>query len=340
MKNIISTKDSWWIILLGLFLWFLLAAGVRKGPLGIIEIHPDTVKAIIDQRTANIATIISVTLVVVGFLINNLAIKDTYAYHLLFKHSLLYPIMYLVLMTIGSLMIFSLLRDHLPFCQLIDIVVAATYIVLLILFCIGLLFTRILKFANREELREILRQEFIFEAKEDLKYSLIKKYSANQYLQFMKSIGVERFDFITALRYPSKITFSDTPIVPLQENEVVIQDINLKKIEKTLERLKNDQPKLKVITDELMLDSSTSPNALDYIRINEGELSEAQSLLLRSSLILSRPKATANGASNYFNKKFIEFTKERDHEGLRFVLNTYEELYNLKYENKFAGADV
>src|SRR5262245_9544599 len=61
-----------------------------------IHIPEETARYIIDQRIANLATIFSITLIVIGWLLTNLAIRESYSFRLLFKKTYLYPIFYFV----------------------------------------------------------------------------------------------------------------------------------------------------------------------------------------------------------------------------------------------------
>ena len=85
-SNYISDKEQWWVVLLFVMIVFAfssLFSGIDF--LNFINLKDETSRILVDQRTTNIATIISITLVVVGFLINNLAVKSSLTYKLLFK---------------------------------------------------------------------------------------------------------------------------------------------------------------------------------------------------------------------------------------------------------------
>ncbi|MBK8344748.1 MAG: hypothetical protein IPL12_16550 [Bacteroidetes bacterium] len=113
-------------LFLGVLLIFIISPFIDISVLNIIDIKSETAVYIVYQRTASIATIISITLVVVGFILNNLAVKSALVYRLLFKKSLLYPIIYLTLSTIACFIAASTLRDSLPSFEFTRVVMAGT----------------------------------------------------------------------------------------------------------------------------------------------------------------------------------------------------------------------
>src|SRR6266581_1948546 len=90
--NFISESKQSWFVIMFVAVIFLVSPLINIDFFNRIELNQQTVITIVDQRTANIATIISITLVVVGFLLNNLAVKSPLVYRLLFQKSYLYPI--------------------------------------------------------------------------------------------------------------------------------------------------------------------------------------------------------------------------------------------------------
>lgn len=164
--NFLSEKEQWWFVLLFVLSVFGIGSFITFESLQFITLTSETSKILVDQRTTNVATIISITLVVVGFLINNLAVKSEITYKLLFKSSFLYPTIYLTLSTIGSFIIVSTIRDtSIPNFNYSNAVIAGTFLVFLILLLIGFLFRTIIQFTNDREIANLLHRQFIKEAK-------------------------------------------------------------------------------------------------------------------------------------------------------------------------------
>jgi hypothetical protein len=63
-------KDRWWLVAAIVSLCFYLSMFIPIEKVPFLFITQETAKILVDQRASNIATIISITLVVVGFLIN------------------------------------------------------------------------------------------------------------------------------------------------------------------------------------------------------------------------------------------------------------------------------
>lgn len=335
-KHYLSDKKRWWLVMFGVAAILVLAGLLNKGPLGFIKISSETVKLIIDQRTSNIATIISITLVVVGFLINNLAIKEPYAYQLLFKHSFLYTVIYLTLSTIGCLMMLSLLRDYIPMVNLMDMVIAGTYLVLIILFCIGLLFTTILRFANTKEIQDLLHSELMIEAKMELKSILIKKYSQIEFLKFMDKQGTKEYDWLEAMNLSAiNVTTEEKEDSKVKRNEIVytVKDIDLNSIGRVINLLKNGKDT--VYRQQLFLGMTTSNSLDEYVWKSNSSLDSTSKRILRNSVVLTTARDKNIAVTRkYFDEKFEEWVKEGKTKNVQFVLDSYIELYKMELENK------
>ena len=186
------THQSCWIavvILVGLF--FFTAPLINIDAINFLHLEPKNAEIIVDQRTSNIATVISISLVVVGFLINNLAVKSSTTYKLLFRKSYFYFAIYLTLSTIACFIITSLLRDTIGDFAFSRIVIAGTYLTLFILALIGYLFRKIIQFTNEKMIASMLRDELLEEGRKKLNFILMKQYS-EKYIQLCSRILPKR----------------------------------------------------------------------------------------------------------------------------------------------------
>ncbi len=245
LLNYISERDRYILVPVIVFAVFAISFLIDFDYFNIVKITPKTLYSIVDQRTANIVIISSITLVVVGFLISNLAVKSPITYMLLFKKSFLYPIIYLTLSTIACLILTSTLRDTIDFFYFSRAVLAGTFLALLILILIGFLFRTIIKFTNDKEIAKMLDRELMREAKENTKEILLKKYSKEQYVNLMHEKGLKEYDWSEALdSSDTKIEFkevSQEEIIKRQTKEKIIHDINMNRISKYISKKKPTQ---------------------------------------------------------------------------------------------------
>ncbi|MFC0514636.1 hypothetical protein ACFFGT_10505 [Mucilaginibacter angelicae] len=191
--NFLSDKKSWWAVFLNVLVIFLLLVYGHIPHLDFIELTTKTAETIVDQRTSNVATIISMTLAVIGLLLSNLAIKDSQTYKLLFLKSRLYFIIYYILSAIFCLIVGSTLRDTLSPERFKDLVLAGTYLALSILLLIGFLFSAIINFANSGNIQKILKAELIRETKNNIGKNLVIEYSREIFLKIMKDHKIDEY---------------------------------------------------------------------------------------------------------------------------------------------------
>jgi hypothetical protein len=340
-SNYISEKEQWWVVLLFVIIFFAFSSIFSRFDfLNIINLKDETSKILVDQRTTNIATIISITLVVVGFLINNLAVKSSLTYKLLFKKSYLYPTIYLTLSTIGCFIIVSTLRDTtIPFFNFSRAVLAGTYLVFIILFLIGFLFRTIIQFTNDKEISGMLHKQFMNEAKENMKRILLRKYSIEQYKETVQKAGAKEYDFAEAWSFTDiNVKEREGPEeskVKLQKKNRIIQDIHLNRIVSLIKRKK--QKKAETVYFSMLELDSVSEETHDFIWEKGKSNSKWHKFVLNSCLSLKllpkRDKET-DTYRKYYDKKLEELSEESKYRSLETVLESYLELYTLQIKNQ------
>lgn len=112
--DFISDHNKWYVVVLCVIFVFFALHLINIPPLNFINIEKSTLKTLINSRTTNIVTMISVTFAVIGFLIANLAIKESFIYSLLFKKSTFFPVAFVALSLMASFILLSTLSDSLP----------------------------------------------------------------------------------------------------------------------------------------------------------------------------------------------------------------------------------
>lgn len=339
--NYISDKEQWWVVLLIVVIVFSISSLFSGFDfLNFINLKDETSRIIVDQRTTNIATIISITLVVVGFLINNLAVKSSLTYKLLFKKSYLYPTIYLTLSTIGCFIIVSTLRDtQIPFFDFSRAVLAGTYLVFIILFLIGFLFRTIIQFTNDKEISGMLHKQFMNEAKENMKGILLRKYSIEQFTSSVQNAGAKEYDFAEAWSF----TDTNLEVTELSSEEIsktelknkVIQDIHINRIIAFILKKKKKNANI-IYYRNLGLDTISSETN-DFVWEKGKNNSKWNKYILRTCLSLKKvpnKEKETDTYRKYFDKKLEELSEESKYRSLESVLESYIELYTFQMRNQ------
>jgi hypothetical protein len=337
-KDFISAKEQWWIILSTVILIFAICPLLSFHPIDFVKISDETARQLVDQRTTNIATIISITLVVVGFLINNLAVKSSLTYRLLFKKSLLFPTIYLTLSTIACFIITSTLRDTtMQYFDFSGTVLAGTYLVFVILFLIGFLFRTIIQFTNEKRIATMLHDQLMKEAKINMKENLIRKYSGEEYLNTVKLAGAQMYSFADLSDLIAGIEAIESPtdeIKAIQPSYMILYDINLTKIKRFIERKRKKSEK--VLFRKLEINTLTTEKD-NFIWDKEISNSKKNKNYLKGTLELRNPPSVEQDSmacKKYFENKIEEMSEESKYKSLLPILESYLQLYELQMKNQ------
>ena len=330
-------RDRWWLILAFVIVVFSIGSFVDLSFLNFIKINGNTAKILVDQRTGNIAAITAITLVVVGFLINNLAVKESFAYRLLFKHSYLYPTIYLTLSTVGCFFIISTLRDQLNETSFKNTVLAGTYLAIVILILIGFLFKTIIEFTNDRTIKKLLHEELMTEAKLNLKVILTKQYSAQLYNQVVTEKGAKEYNWAEALDFAKtdiKVKeFDENDLNSLKSKEQRIGDINVKRILKFIAKRSKNSGQVfyqKMALENIMTEWD------NYLWQKDNPNSENDKTFLKKSLVLTKPKEIEKDKESvrkYFDQKLETLANNSEHRDLENILESYVDLYKLQMKH-------
>jgi hypothetical protein len=333
----ISSSSGWLYILGFITTMFLLTLIVNINAINIIPLTPDTAQKIVDQRASNIATIMSITLAVVGFLLANIAVKESFSYQLLFKRSLFYPVVYLTLSTIAYFIIVSTLRNTLDDLRFAKLVLFGTYLALSILVLIGFLFRKIIQFTDGSQIIKLLHEEVMSEAVTNLKLILFRKYSRELYKRQLEGAGAIEYNLSEALGNIdlSSVSYVSNNIEQKEASSIKytskrLHDINIKKV---VDYVLSKKSSGKIYYKAVTLDEVYVTPSEDFVWIsgvvtppNERE-SIDDALVLRSKL---KPNSTINTARGYLDQKLSEWSADGKSERLEQLLNTYRELYELE----------
>jgi len=297
----------------------------------------DTAKIIVDQRAANIATIISITLVVVGFLINNLAVKEGFAYQLLFRHSYLYPIIYFTLCTIGCFFIISMLREDIDTYNFIRLVNIGTYLAIIILFLIGFLFKTIIQFTNDKTIWKLLHHELIEESTEKLKRILLSRYCRDEFNFQIQEVGGKLVDNTYPFRNLSALFANDelteSEKSKIKSGERFVYDLNINRLKRIIQKKDNTIGAINclALTIEELIPKETT------IIWQEGSSnSKKEKAAIKNSVYLKKPtnsQLEKDPVRKYFDQKLEILAATNDYRNLKDLLESYIEIYKLQIKH-------
>lgn len=333
-SDFLSNRNNWYVIFLLVGICFAIPLVFNCEFLNVITISEKTLNILVDQRTTNIATIISISLVVVGFLINNLAVKSPTTYKLLFKKSLLYLTIYLTLSTIFWFIVLSTLRDTIPQHPFSRSVVAGTYLSLFILVLIGILFRNIIYYTNEKEINSMLSKELIKEAKNNLKTILLKKYSSKIYQEFMSERGLKRRTNdmnLDILFSAQNVTNDDLFSAESNTKNRYLKNVNLA-ILKVL--VKTDFIKE---YDVLTLGDLVNVKSLNTISFKAEKYEGLKKWLLKRCFYTSKKPVLKEVSDDYrkeFDSKILQLAEESKHKSLSQPLSAFIELYKLQMQHQ------
>lgn len=330
IKSSFSHRNCYLLIILSVALFFISAMYIDITRFNFLSLKIDNAKTIIDQRTSNIATIISISLVVIGFLINNLAIKSPTTYKLLFKKSFLYFTIYFILTTIGCCILISLFRDTLTEFVFTRFVIAASYLVIIVLVFIGILFRKILLFTNEKVIAGMMKDELLHESRLVLRKGLIKKYSAEHYPALFNGSAQKEFHSVSLddlVGGKVQLASSFDPV------EYELKDVNILMLKIYLTIKKRNTADL--FYSSLALDEPIDAQK-EIIWSNEKPNKSLAKWFLRKSLVIKKivePKEEDTYRKE-FDQKIVQLAEESKYQNLSLYLDAILNIYELQMKNQ------
>lgn len=234
---------KWWLrkfcdrggILRVILLSLCMIAMLMLCKLNFMKISAADIPAMLDQRIANIATIISLSFVVFTLMINNIAIKETFAYRILFKHSYLYLTLYVALTFLAFLLLTTNFRAYTTNTFVLKVAVIGSVLAVIIVILIGILFYRLIYFLDTVRIHEIYREELLDEAMNVIKLQLEQLSSVTVYHNMCTHYGMTEttpYGIESALRYRDPTNQNN--------NFKIVKDIKIGKIEGCINTLVQD----------------------------------------------------------------------------------------------------
>ncbi|RZK59574.1 MAG: hypothetical protein EOO91_04805 [Pedobacter sp.] len=335
VMNYLSKRNNWWMIFGIVVALFLILTFANIGLLSFISLSDKTTSIIIDQRISNVATIVSMTMAVIGLLLSNLAVKDSQTYKLVFIRSRLYLILYYTLSVIFCLIVTSTLRDTIKDADIYgQAVLAGTYLSLTILFAIGYLFRRIIHFANPSKIQEILKRQWFEEARKNLLIHLMEKYSHATFIELMKKHNVEELSALSLMRNAKMFTMVEGTAKREEKVRRTVYDVDMANLNI---QLSNDKFEGRRFYHGKIGINMLIELPYEYISY---EIKDARKNSPISSFFITKPEGSQQSYDteykNYFENKLYEYSTEGKASKVEEILTMYAELYlfQMKHDKK------
>jgi len=334
----ICARKGWWKIMLIVLIAFSFCMLFPLEEILHLVFKPEnkSIATLIDQRTSNLATIVGMILTVTGLVISNMAVKESYAYEVLFAKSRLYGIIYFVLSTIGLLIVISCLRDTVGEKLFNRMVIVGTLFVLFILVLIALLFRSMINFTNVKAIDKIYRDYLLIQEKKNLLAALRVKYSAEQFKNLLAKYKAIEYTFSHAFEdSPHLFSMSviDYDTEPSEEPHLQVIDINMTQLAYFMDEKKKEG---QIYFQRLQLDALTNQRD-NYIWVKGRSNAKEEKKVLKSSLVLKQVKETPTetqlNARKYFDEKLEERTEDGKMKGIEQILDSYLDMYMLEMKN-------
>ncbi|MDR1793520.1 MAG: hypothetical protein LBR36_08825 [Bacteroidales bacterium] len=325
LLHFINDHNKWYVIVLLIFTVFFGLQFINVPLLNFIHIDDVSVKSLIDNRTTNIVTMISVTFAIIGFLIANLAIKESFTYNILFKKSTFFPVSFIALSLIASFIILSTIKSAIPLDYQTRTLFVGTFLILLVIFLIGFLFTRLVKFTNQKYLLELTKKELISESRHNLLLVGRKIISAKK----ISELGFAQYSM--AFYMPkTKGNFQ------ISKDHSVITDIKLHKLKKLAQQIDINDFFAK---DVCLYRKLTQTNEDGFFFVEENKLNQNSTVLNRmnncvvTSAIQTEQK---NEAKEYIIQKLKENIKANNDKLVEEYFDMLLEMFRLQQDFKFS----
>lgn len=335
-----NAKKNWYSVIflvISIFLLFnnpvvdWLASKIHIDFIKFIEIK--TVATIVDQRTSNIATIISMTLAVMAMLFSNMAVKEPFLYELLYERSLLNFIIIYTLTTIGCLIFLGTLRetftDHEHYYY--NAILIGSYLVMSILVGIAHLFRTVYYFINTKNVQDLLENGLILESKKNIYDELFKRHSSLIYKKIIQAEGLVQFTNHNMFRAGvSQQVITQFSAEINDRNSLLIYDVNLENLKTFVEKTVSYPNRF---YQEIQLNSIAKIHD-DVILIEKVPLTARKKFGYYTEIFIFKPakdlKPVDNRYYDYFEKKYYEAVEDKKHKEVKKILDVFEKLNDLK----------
>ncbi|MCW3121928.1 MAG: hypothetical protein JWQ38_1420 [Flavipsychrobacter sp.] len=340
LASLFNHKHRGLFVIPVVLVFYLLGQFIKPSFLQILHIDASTAFLLIDQRASNMATIFSVTLVVIGWLITNLSIKESLSYQLMFKRIYLYPIFYFIATLIASLVCISLFRNTTIF-SAPDAIVSASYLIVGAICAITFLFRRLIQVIDDNYFFDSLEKEVLREVYA-LNYNAVYvAYGKKLYDEHISSIGIsagstsffskENNHFRISIVPADSKTNDETSIDDiLNEEPIIVKDVNTEKIAKLLSssQLKNQNYYKSVGIFEKIIGSFPVFEIHKDNTLTARKIKRIQSCYKTKSY-QPRQEAEENIYTEYLQSRIVQEVKNGKKKNVEAMLRTMRKVYEM-----------
>jgi len=160
------------------------------------DLKDSDIASLIDQRIGNLSTITGFSLAVIAFLMGNIAVKEPYAYRIVFQKTKFYVVILCVLTTLSSFILISTFRHLINGQHWINAMIDSSGVIfVIILILIGTLFFSALTFINASRIDELVNEALISNARTIIHQGLVREYSLKFFKQLMGQRRITKYNF-------------------------------------------------------------------------------------------------------------------------------------------------
>lgn len=315
----INDYTKWYVVALAVLFIFFILHLINIPLLNIIPIKEVSVKTLINSRTTNIVTMISVTFAIIGFLIANLAIKESFTYNILFKKSGFFPIAFIALSLIVCFIALSTFGDGLSIDYQSNALLVGSYLIFVVVFLIGYLFTKLVRFTNQKYILNLVQRELISESKRNL----LKVGRTIVSSREVQKLGLYQY----SMAFLRNMTRGDFALPP---DHNIISDIRINKLRKKIEAIEGRN---KIFVNNIFLDREIANNEDVFFFVDEADYPVLKQELrkLNNCIITSKKSEdTFTEAKEYVFQKLDENIKSNDNKLVGSYLDMLSEVYELQ----------
>lgn len=328
INNILSL-NNWYITVFGTIIFYLTVTGITV--LTGISLSPKDYPVFIDQRSSNLATIGGMCLTVITFLMSNIAVKEPYAYKLLFTSTKMYAAIFFVLTSLGCFVMVSTLRNNIPAAYYPYFVISSSFVFLTVLVVIGYLFSRALYYTNPKQIDEFMNRELQLNASIIILHGLMKKYSLDRYQAVLGQQAaipyLPRDHFKPSWFTTPTIWMTSEEVVEIEKKQKYVLDINMVLLANYLQR--TEKP---VYYHNLAFNELTDQSD-HYIFRTEIENSREEKKALRDILYLTSQGIVFSPVleiREHFDEKMILYSEKGQIKELQRILKGLTDIFNLQ----------
>lgn len=328
VNNLLSL-DHWYITVLGTMLYYMIITSVTM--FTGITLDADGYGPFIDQRSSNLATISGMCLAVITFLMSNIAVKEPYAYKLLFTSTKMYAAIFFVLTSLGCFIMVSTLRNTIPKACYPYFVLSSSFVFVTVLFVIGYLFSRAIYYTNPKKIDEFMNRELQLGASVIIFHGLMRKYSLERYQQLMKQHGALPYSlsdhFNSSWLFNTTSWQSQEEVIAQEQQQKYVLDIDVVLLANYIQQ--KEKP---VYYHNLAFNESTELSD-NYIFRPGQDNSPEEKRALKNILFLTKQKEHYSSVieiREHFDEKMILYSEKGQTKELARILDGIKVLMKLQ----------